>query len=295
MAISPTLSVENWSSLWCALDWAYQGPVPEMSRSSIFYGKCFRAWLLDDGDAVLDFAPRHRPDQNSRIRLAIGKWLFIPSGEGFQRFSDDARILSVSFTARWPTGEPLFAPDHPSGVPAVRVPELQVEGRHLARVCGEHPQVPHHEFGHDNLPLRSLCEINSRLFVWLGSFLEAAREAGWSIQLPTELDPRIASALRLVEEWPLCTTLRIPELAERCGLSASQLNRLFRHHHGCTPATLFAERKREYARRQVQAGQMPLKEICYALGFTAPSHFSAWFRKEFGQAPRTMRDSINEL
>ena len=143
---------------------------------------------------------------------------------------------------------------------------------------------------HDNLPLGSLCEINSRLYAWLGSFLDAAREAGWSVGLPTELDPRLATAMRIVEEWPLSADFRVPELAGQCGLSASQLNRLFRHHHGCTPATLFAERKREYARRQVQSGQMPLKEIGYALGFSAPSHFSTWFRKQFGEAPRTMRE-----
>jgi len=87
----------------------------------------------------------------------------------------------------------------------------------------------------------------------------------------------------------LSADFRVPELAGRCGLSVSQLNRLFRHHHGCTPATLFAERKREYARRQVQTGQMPFKEIGCALGFSAPSHFSTWFRKQFGEAPRTHR------
>jgi hypothetical protein len=156
MAIFPTLSVENWSSLWCALEWAFHGPVPEASRQSVFYSKCFRAWLLDGGEGGLEFAPRHRPGAASRVALAPGEWLFIPAGEGVQRFSDDAVILSVSFTARWPTGEPLLAAEGPCRIPAARVPDLRKKGRRLARSCVEHPQIPHHEFGHDNLPLGRL-------------------------------------------------------------------------------------------------------------------------------------------
>ncbi|MFW6218376.1 MAG: helix-turn-helix domain-containing protein [Verrucomicrobiota bacterium] len=39
----------------------------------------------------------------------------------------------------------------------------------------------------------------------------------------------------------------------------------------------------------MRAGHLPLKEICYALGYTAPSHFTNWFRKQFGETPRAMR------
>lgn len=289
MAISPTLSVENWSTLWCGLEWAYEGPVPAVSRESAFHGKCFRAWLLHDGACELEFSPRDLPGETLRIALTQGIWLLIPAGEGFQRFTGHADILSVSFTARWPTGEALLASAEPCEIPAARVPELQKQGSRLAKACGDHPLTPHHEFTHDHLPLKSLCGINARLYSWLGPFLDAALLAGWRIQLPGELDPRLATALRMVEERPLSQPLRVPELAESCGLSTSQLNRLFRHHYGHTPSMLFAERKKEYARREVRAGHLPLKEICYALGYTAPSHFTNWFRKQFGETPRAMR------
>ncbi len=283
----PSVTLANWSSLWCEVRWAFVGPVPEESREVAFGESGYRAWLLTAGEGTLGLGSQGMPQVE--VPVEAGRWLFIPGGGGKQRFSADARIISVSFEARWPTEQPLLEGLRPRSHDAAAHPALERRARGLARACRLAPSRPHRTFSEGSLPLSELCRVNARLYQWLEVFVEAAVEAGWRLNVPTEVDPRYAEALRRVMHHPLAQPFRASELAEETGLSVSHLNRLFTLHARATPVALFEQRRRDHAGQRVLRGDAPLKEIAYELGFAAPSHFTAWFRKRFGQAPAVLR------
>ncbi|WFB37847.1 AraC family transcriptional regulator [Kiritimatiellota bacterium B12222] len=274
----PSLSVPNWSSLWCETHWAFAGAVPSVSLDSPYVESGYRAWLMIKGEGHLKF-------QGQTYVAKPGNWLFIPSGEGTQHFTQGAQIISISFRAQWPSGEALLEASTPRHLDVAQLPDLKERALAFARACHLHPLLPHFTLNKDNLPLGGLCQINACLFHWLELFIEAAAQAGWQVKVPSDVDPRYADAQRLVSNHPLAHPFRTADLADKVGLSISQLNRIFALHAGQTPASLLEQRRREYAQSRVEQSSMPFKEIAYAIGFSAPGHFTTWYRKTFGTTP----------
>ena len=79
------------------------------------------------------------------------------------------------------------------------------------------------------------------------------------------------------------------ELARRCGLSVSQLNRRFVRAFGETPRRYAERRRGEVARQLLTSTAQPVKQIAFSLGFLQPSHFAAWFRRLTGLYPAAYR------
>ena len=81
----------------------------------------------------------------------------------------------------------------------------------------------------------------------------------------------------------------VREMAEFCGCSDSLLRSLFVKETGCLPKRYAEKMKLEEAARRL-ARQVPLEEICHALGFRDRSHFSHRFKAFFGVPPGHFRD-----
>jgi len=100
--------------------------------------------------------------------------------------------------------------------------------------------------------------------------------------------PGVVSCIELMEsnlEQPISTT----ELASMIGISARQLERLFRAHLHTTP-TLYYQRIRLRAGHDLlRQTSMSVLEIAAAVGFTSADYFSRRFRVLYGYSPTDAR------
>ena len=99
---------------------------------------------------------------------------------------------------------------------------------------------------------------------------------------------KLAAAVRLMEDavgWPL----HAAAVARSVGLSARQLERLFRRHLGESPGAYASGLRLERARRLLRETAMQVTAVGAACGYATPSRFSAAYRGRFGVPPNHER------
>ncbi|MBD8525604.1 helix-turn-helix transcriptional regulator [Pseudomarimonas arenosa] len=77
----------------------------------------------------------------------------------------------------------------------------------------------------------------------------------------------------------------LDELAERFGVSAFHLLRVFRRVIGTTPHQYYLQLRLRRALLQIDLGRERIVDIALAAGFSSHGHFSTAFRKAFGCSP----------
>jgi AraC family transcriptional regulator len=96
---------------------------------------------------------------------------------------------------------------------------------------------------------------------------------------------------RLVEyiETHLDTDLRLDDLADVTGLSASHLSALFRRTTGRSLHAYVVERRVERARLLLQDRRLSIAMVALEAGFSHQSHMSRWMRRLIGVTPAQLR------
>lgn len=79
------------------------------------------------------------------------------------------------------------------------------------------------------------------------------------------------------------------ELAAAVGITARQLERLFRHHLGSTPVTFYLGVRLDKARHLLRQSDMSVLEVALACGFESASYFARRYRARFDVSPRQDR------
>lgn len=95
-------------------------------------------------------------------------------------------------------------------------------------------------------------------------------------------------AIDLMEK-NLETSISIPELCTRLGLSQRQLSRLFHEYVKKSPAAYYRDIRLDRARGLVIQTELKLSEIAVASGFNSQVHFSRAYSKRFGLSPSADR------
>lgn len=92
--------------------------------------------------------------------------------------------------------------------------------------------------------------------------------------------------LRLIDERlaEVSSPPSLTELAALCDLSVRHLARAFRVSRQQSLGSHIAEHRLEHARRLLASG-MSVKAVAYTTGFSAPSNFTAAFRRDTGETP----------
>lgn len=265
-----------------SLRWVYEGGLPEDGRGRR-NNPDLAAWLLLRGKADVAF------DGGTRARARAGDWLFLPAGWRAQRFSDDARIFSICWRARWPDGRPLFDAGLPVVLPAAEHPRLEAAARRVdafaRRELRKGTSRAPRSRGGSHITASVFLRSEILLMVWLDRVVDAF--AGYGIhpavhELP---DDRVLSALEVIETFSLSRKLSAARLAAAAGLSESQLNRLFVRHLGHTAKAHLEMRRIVEARHLLAKGDVPIKEVAFLLGFSSQSAFYNWFKKHEGVKP----------
>lgn len=128
----------------------------------------------------------------------------------------------------------------------------------------------------------------------------AAQEAGFRpcLRCRPETSPDLAfwrgtsntvsRALALIEAGGL-DEADVEGLANRLGVGARQLRRLFRQHVGASPIAVAQTRRVLLAKQLIHETTLPMAEVALAAGFNSVRRFNEIFLQLFGRAPATLR------
>ena len=98
----------------------------------------------------------------------------------------------------------------------------------------------------------------------------------------------VGRAMRLIEGGYL-DRASVSDLADRLGIGARHLLRLFLRHAGATPSEVAATRRLQAAKRLIDGTAVPLAEIAFAAGYGSVRRFNDAFRSTYGRPPSSFR------
>jgi len=100
------------------------------------------------------------------------------------------------------------------------------------------------------------------------------------------------SVLQAVQRWVAANPaadLSVPRLAERAGLSARHFARIFQHEVGVAPAAWVEEARVACARRLLEKGDQPPKQVAALCGFSNADMLRRAFARHVGVTPAEYR------
>ncbi|NNE44646.1 MAG: DNA-3-methyladenine glycosylase 2 family protein [Gemmatimonadetes bacterium] len=98
----------------------------------------------------------------------------------------------------------------------------------------------------------------------------------------------VSRALRLISEGALDSG-DVDGLADRLGVGARHLRRLFDRHLGASPIAIAQSRRVGFARTLIDQTTLPMGEIAFASGFSSVKRFNTSIRETFERTPSELR------
>jgi AraC family transcriptional regulator len=109
---------------------------------------------------------------------------------------------------------------------------------------------------------------------------------------PARHDPRIREAIAVMRAR-VGMELDVDGLAGHCGLSRTHFFELFRRATNLTPGVFANELRMEAAFAGLAHSRAPIADLGYRLGFSAPGHFTRFFRHHIGVTPSQYRKVVD--
>ena len=274
----------DWNTVRCRLLWCYRNTPTTITGS--FETMNFILWHLLEGEVEIT-------SSGPPLKAGKGSWMVLVPGLGprTQNFAPASRIVSIHFSAE--TGSARW--DGPSAAVLPDDPELMAAAEELERFAYEkHPQglTP----GGPVLAIESFeeqIEAQEKIWSFWKRFARQLAAADITLRAPDLTHPVMAKSMALIESWPMATNWNRHEISQVVGVSASQLDRVWRNTCGQTPFQYWSQRRLRYACSQLQSMERGVKEIAYDLGFAHLSQFSNWFRRQQHTSPRTYRETFS--
>lgn len=98
----------------------------------------------------------------------------------------------------------------------------------------------------------------------------------------------VRSALRLIDDGAL-DHHSVGELADRIGVGARHLNRLFMQHVGASPIAIAQTRRLQFAKRLLDETKLPITDIALASGYGSVRRFNDSFKQTYRRTPSDLR------
>ncbi len=99
----------------------------------------------------------------------------------------------------------------------------------------------------------------------------------------------VSRGMRLIEAGALDHGGSVDELAERLGIGARHLRRLFEQHLGATPRAVAKLRRTLFAKQLIDETSLSMTEIAASSGFSSQRRFNACIREVYGRPPSALR------
>jgi AraC-like DNA-binding protein len=101
------------------------------------------------------------------------------------------------------------------------------------------------------------------------------------------------AARRVIDER-FAEPLTVEEIARVAGLSRFHFIRAFRRTFGCTPGRYLRQRRLTRARQLLASSDLPVTDVCFAVGFESLGSFCTLFRRSEGETPIAYRARIRQ-
>lgn len=279
----PVAASHHWSRLKISLLWIYRGDVPAGVSGYMDTFLALTAWQILQGSVETVVNGR-------RSKAVAGEWLFPKPAPRIQKFSKDARILSVRFRIEWPNGDQLFNNGLGLALKSSENPELETSAKRLERVVEALTQTRYRDASMTDKKLNFLqyLRLEKAVHLWAETVYRVLIRAGLEPELHEAGDPRIHTILDCLERWPLDEPFKVTELAQRAGLSRSNLERVVGKAIGMSSKSYFDRRRIEHALHCLRNPGIPVKQIAIETGFAHASSFCAWFKGKMGCYPGEM-------
>jgi AraC-like DNA-binding protein len=285
--MSAELQLRDWSNVRADLAWIYEGSVQPAYRNDVCRPHFLGAWLLLAGSVRLT-------QGHTVVEANRGQWLVLRQAEGFQNFSDDAKILSVRFTAEWPDRRPFYDEGLSVTFPAAQNQALERAARGLLGIARPYLADDPHALLARALSFNTYAALKVAFWAWFAELHRALEDCGITPTRTRLDDERIIAVLHELDRLPFSTKICEPDLAKLAGLEVGHFVRTFRQQVGATPKRYFMKRRRAVCRRLLAGSKIPIKEIALDLGFSRLSDFSTWFREAEGVSPRQFRQKLHD-
>jgi AraC-like DNA-binding protein len=272
----------DWQGLQLGLDRCYEGP--PVGRSGVYTGTVVTLCELRCGSLEM-----HREGVTIQADGAECPWIMSIPGERRQHFSDDSVIVSVHLSLKNPSngaewrGRPVVMA-MPDGAARQSLSALQC----AAIAAGLSPQQLE-AYGLE-LALPEALGVQAACAVLFGHMLRLARPLGMRFEVPPIGDDRVRESHLRLAAMDIQAPFSREALAAGQGLTAGQLDRLWRQELGLTPHQYRDRQRLTYACEQLRRPSVSIKAIAADLGFRHLSQFSNWFRARQGESPRHFRN-----
>lgn len=278
----PLLTMRQWQRVRLGLRIAYRGE-PSVS-SGTFSSRGLIVWRVDCGQVEVrtDFG---------HFSAGPGEWMLHCTARRFQSFVAGTRIRSAQIDLEWPSGSNVLTGSTPVGLSHREAAKIAPAMNELLALGTKEQRgiflVPD-QIG----PFVGELQIRAAVDRFTALAVTEGLRRGWQIHDESDLDTRVGRMLTLLDALPLAERFDKARLAQSVGLGPTHVNRLFLQSQGLTPNRYFDQRRLDFACDHLATGDLSIKEIASALGFSSLQHFSAWFRKRHGISPRGLRRSM---
>lgn len=285
--MSQSMIYRNWLNLSLHLLWCHNRRVAEgagsagpVLRSTEFTNSA--AWLVREGWA--------RVEQDGRSHTAHpGQWLIVKPGPRLQTFSQDARMLSIAFEARWPDGSHLYQEGLSLVIDAAKAPELERKVRPILNTVMKIAPGTWDLRDH-KADLGVFLRLEQLLCDWIAALASTLTELGIQHSGHFGIDERVRTAVETLHARDLAEPLALETLAAQVHVSPNHLTRLFLKDLHCTPHKFWERLRLEQAQSRLRQPDVRIKEVAIDLGFKHLSHFSKWFKRQTGSPPQQARE-----
>jgi AraC-like DNA-binding protein len=270
----------DWNTVRCRLLWYYKG-APSTWSGTFTTVNVIVCHLLRGALTV------ERP--GLRMRATAGDWMVMlhTLGKRYQKFAPGSQVESLHLSvdagaAEWAGSAILvMRGDKPLRAAIAKVGRYII-ARHPSGLMPAGPVYTNRTFEE---------RIHLQALVW--SFMDALyphlQEGGIHLCGPEQYDARISASMTFINNWPLKRPWDRKQIGRATGVSASQLDRIWRKARGQTPFQYWDAHRVLVACDQLENSQASIKEIADNLGFTHLPQFSTWFRRHHNISPRDYR------
>lgn len=272
----------DWQGLQLGLDRCYEGP--PVGRSGVYTGTVVTLCELRRGSLEM-----HREGVAIQAEATERPWIMSIPGERRQHFSDDSAIVSVHLSLKNPgngaewRGRPVVM-----AVPDEYARQSLHTLQRAAIAAGFSPQQL--EVYGLELALPEALELQAACAVLFAHMLRLARPLGMSFEVPPIGDDRVRESHLRLAAMDIQASFSRETLAAEQGLTAGQLDRLWRQELGVTPFQYRDRQRLTYACEQLRRPSVAIKSIAADLGFRHLSQFSNWFHARQQESPRDFRN-----
>jgi AraC family transcriptional regulator, regulatory protein of adaptative response / DNA-3-methyladenine glycosylase II len=103
----------------------------------------------------------------------------------------------------------------------------------------------------------------------------------------------VSRGLRLISDGAL-DRMSIAGLADRLGVTARHLRRLFVQHLGATPIDVALTRRIHFAKKLLDETVLPVGDIAFASGFGSVRRFNSEMKRTYARTPTELRKRIRK-